>query len=144
MSTISAIQLVDVSTGKPVGKTWHNTIIVRRKKYRTLEVRAVANIEFDQQEVSDYQTIEFHVSSPATSVIGSRSVPTASSSVTVIPSQAADPLPDGRIEFLWNSFVRIDTADYGYGTYQMNLTVHKGNQLAAASSRRTASLELSP
>ena len=143
MITIGAIRLVDVRSGKPVGETRYNTIIVRLKKCRIFEVRAVANIEFDQQEVTDDQTVEFYVSSPAINIIGLRPVPTVPSSVMIIPSRDADPLPNGRFEFPWNSIVRIDTADYGYGTYQMNLTVRKGNQLVD-SSRKTVNLELSP
>ena len=98
---------LEVSTGEPVGETGHNTVIVRLKKCRTLEVRAEANIAFDQQEVSDYQTVEFHVARATTSVIGSRSVPTVPSSVTVIPSRDADPLPRRTIQVSLD-FVRPD------------------------------------
>ena len=157
VSTIGAIQLVDVTTGETVratvGETGHNRIIVHLKKCRTLEMRAEAHITFDKQEVSDKQFIEFSVDFmpqvPSANLITAMPVPMpigslGSSSKEITPSLHADLLPDGRSRYLRTSSVRIDTAVHGYGTYQINLTVHKGNQFQAGLPRQTAILELSP
>ena len=148
MSTVGAIQLVDVTTGEPVGETGHNRIIVHLKKCRILEVLAKAHITFDKQEASDKQFIEFSVNFkrqvPGANLVNPGPGRIDEASEEIIPSLNADPLPDGRFSYLWTWSVRIDTADYGYGAYQINLSVHKGNPMAASSSRKTAILELSP
>ena len=132
----------------PWGKPGSDSIIVHLKKCRTLEVLAKAHITFDKQEARDDQVIEFSVNFkrqvPGANLVHPGPGRIDEDSEKIIPSLNADPLPDGRFRYLWTWSVRIDTADYGYGTYQINLSVHKGNPMAASSSRKTAILELSP